>query len=145
MDTLHPPRALLHLTVAGRSVPVLPLVSVRLLLSCAGWLAACLLAAGALLEKVALPRLYERKVLAGEAWVRENFRINDNNVEKVDRTPEGVWQSPGLRVPRERRRARRILVIGDSFAWETATPTRTTSGGAAWGGSSTGEATSTWR
>lgn len=112
-----PVRAWFHVRVGGRAIPILPLLSVKLLFLCAGAFLLCIAVSTAAIELFILPSLYSRKIVASDDWVQENLRINDNNFAKIKATPEGVWQSPGLQVPPARRRARRILVVGDSFVW----------------------------
>lgn len=116
-SAMSPPRALFHVCVGGRSLLVLPFLSLRLLLLYAGVFLLCIMGAMAALEYVILPSLYSRKIVASDAWVQENFKINGNNFAKIKATPEGVWQSQGFRVSVAGNRAKRILVIGDSFVW----------------------------
>jgi hypothetical protein len=56
--------------------------------------------------------------LATRSWQQENERINENNFTKVRLAPdEWIWRSQGFPATEERRKAHRILVVGDSFVW----------------------------
>jgi hypothetical protein len=56
--------------------------------------------------------------LATRSWQQENARINDNNFAKILLAPEEwIWRSQGFPATEERKKAHRILVVGDSFVW----------------------------
>src|SRR5579859_4234108 len=67
-------------------------------------------------EKPAAPSAAQ---LNSQAWTRDNELINRNNsrFKNVITENDWTWRSAGHPVPVERRTARRIMVISDSWVW----------------------------
>lgn len=70
------------------------------------------------LDRVAIPWMVRSKMLQDNEWVREDNKIVEfmyaRNLAN-DRLP--VWRSSAYPVSEKKQKAKRILVIGDSFVW----------------------------
>ncbi|MCX7958563.1 MAG: SGNH/GDSL hydrolase family protein [Deltaproteobacteria bacterium] len=59
----------------------------------------------------------ERNLLqVPEDWEKENTLINQNNLNKIIRNENFIWESKRHRVSKEKT-SKRILVLGDSYVW----------------------------
>lgn len=70
------------------------------------------------LDRFIIPFMEDQGKLESHLWAYENHRLNHfiylrNKGDKVD----PVWRSAGMPVEPARRKAKRILVMGDSFVW----------------------------
>jgi lysophospholipase L1-like esterase len=73
--------------------------------------------AAALLDRVLIPRLELEGKVSALSWKRETARLIAVFQAKNRATETApIWRSAGIDI-RERKRAHRILVIGDSFVW----------------------------
>ena len=108
------PRCLWRGTVYGHTVRVLPLrASACLLISLIS-----LLGGIGVLEYWLIPYLEAQGRLGSWDWQRHNIKVTVNNRFKNAASRAcPVWRSVGHPVAEARERARRILVMGDSFVW----------------------------
>jgi lysophospholipase L1-like esterase len=106
-------RAPIWLRFGKRAWPILPLRSFLGLLIVLFCVIGCLA-----LTEIYIRAKGGRQILshqASEAWQRENAIINANNRGKISQKP--VWNSAGHPYTTKPVSRRRILVLGDSFAW----------------------------
>ncbi len=107
-------RCLFRLDVAGRSVPVVPVFALKFLL----YSVLVLALAALILDRSIIPGLETSGTITSRGWVDHNRRVNINNREKnLARPPSPVWRSKGIPAKQQKTKAKRILVMGDSYVW----------------------------
>lgn len=107
-------QALAWIPFRGRLYPLLPRLSVRYCL------AGVLLCVAALLVLEGVVRVAGRRyhLLATPEWKEENRVINENvKLKLLGDRGDLLWRSAGVDPPLQKRRAKRILVVGDSYVW----------------------------
>jgi len=99
-------------TLRGKDLEVFPFFTLRHFIFLIIIAILCLF----IIDRILLPEAALKGSLdVSGQWKRENGIINENNYKKIGMNP--VWQSPGFSVSPEKRTSKRILVMGDSFAW----------------------------
>jgi lysophospholipase L1-like esterase len=79
--------------------------------------AASLVIAAMISDRIVIPLLESRSAAVAAAWKDEDLRLTRQNVKKISASHERPWETRGLSVAAGRKRAHRILAIGDSFTW----------------------------
>lgn len=99
---------------AGASRPIVPLLAIRYLAIAI----LCLIALIGLVEWRLAPLARQGQVASAD-WESENAAIRRMNYYEKVKTAESdpVWRSAGIPAPGVKNGKRRVLVIGDSFAW----------------------------
>jgi hypothetical protein len=108
--------SLARLSIGQRVVPIVPFWSVVYLTVAAAIVAAAVV----VLEKRVLPRMELKRMVPSPRWQQETDKITAYNLAKIHVETDNVWKSDGFPVSPQKTRSRRILVIGDSFAWGAA-------------------------
>ena len=70
-----------------------------------------------LLEFYFLERSEKNSLLSSKNWEIENSLINRNNIAKIIKHPQHLWQSKGHKVIEKSKGRKRILVVADSMVW----------------------------
>lgn len=75
-------------------------------------------AALVVIDYFVFPRLEDNLRLVSKDWKREdNFLQRVSNARPLDPKDVGVWMSPGLHFNRGKTKAKRIIVVGDSYVF----------------------------
>jgi len=109
--------SLLTLRLGRRRFSIVPLWPLVYLMGVLVFLVALLF----VLDRKMIPEAVAKGEIVTPAWINHTFRVNDERRRSViadDQAP--IWRSRGYPVTVERKKAHRILVLGDSFAFGTA-------------------------